>query len=166
MGWWGNNPLAEEDKLTPEQAKQTIRRALRLLRPYRMQCIVAGFVVIGSTLCVLAGPYLLKDAIDSGLVKHHSAHVINRDAIAYLGVALVALFLQRAQIMIITRVGEGFLRDLRVRVFDHIQAMAMSFFDKEQTGRLVSRMTFDIDSLQALIPLGPGMSLLHRLLTI
>src|SRR5438270_2861336 len=98
MGWWGNNPVAEEDKLTPEQARQTIRRALRLLRPYRIQAIVACFVVLGSTLCVLAGPYLLKDAIDKGLVKHHSGHVIDRDAIAYLVVAVAALFLQRAQI--------------------------------------------------------------------
>ena len=68
--------------------------------------------------------------------------------------ALAALVLGRAQIVLVSRVGEQFLRDLRVRVFRHIQSMSMAFFDREQTGRLVARMTSDIDALQDLIQLG------------
>ena len=60
----------------------------------------------------------------------------------------------RSQILLVTRVGEKFLRDLRNRVFNHILGMSMAFFDKEQTGRLVARMTSDIDSLQELIQMG------------
>ena len=56
--------------------------------------------------------------------------------------------------MLVGRVGEGFLRDLRVRVFDHLQSLSMPFYDREKAGVLVSRMTSDIDSLQELVQQG------------
>ena len=46
-------------------------------------------------------------------------------------------------------VGEGFLRDLRIRVFDHLQRLSMPFYDREKAGVLVSRMTSDVDSMQS-----------------
>ena len=51
-------------------------------------------------------------------------------------------------------VGEGFLRDLRVRVFDHLLRLSMPFYDREKAGVLVSRMTSDVDSLQELVQMG------------
>ena len=52
------------------------------------------------------------------------------------------------------RVGEGFLRDLRIRVFDHLQKLSMPYYDREKAGVIVSRMTSDIDSLQELVQMG------------
>ena len=52
------------------------------------------------------------------------------------------------------RVGEGFLRDLRIRVFDHLQRLSMPYYDREKAGVIVSRMTSDIDSLQELVQMG------------
>ena len=60
----------------------------------------------------------------------------------------------RAQIRVLSRVGEGFLRDLRVRVFEHLSRLSMPFYDRNKAGVLVSRMTSDVDSLQELVQTG------------
>ncbi len=68
--------------------------------------------------------------------------------------ALVALVLGRYAILLTARIGETFLRDLRVRVFRHLLGLGLDFFEQEQTGRLVSRMTSDVDALQELVQAG------------
>ena len=151
--WVRPTGVDEEDKLSTEEAKQVLRRAVRLLKPYRAQTALAFLVMLGYTLATVAGPALIKYGIDHGVQKHNSGN-LDRAAIGFLVVSIIALVLSRLQILLVSRVGESFLRDLRVRVFDHIQAMSMGFFDREQTGKLVARMTSDIDSLQELIQLG------------
>ncbi|MGH9300764.1 MAG: ABC transporter ATP-binding protein, partial [Acidimicrobiales bacterium] len=143
----------ESDKLGASGARQVLRRSATYLVPYRWTMALAVVVMLGSTACILAGPWLIGYAIDHGL-KHGLSAPLDRAALAYLGVAIAAFFLSRVQILLVTRVGESFLRDLRVRVFGHIQSMSMAFFDSEQTGRLVGRMTSDIDSLEDLIQQG------------
>jgi ATP-binding cassette subfamily B protein len=153
MAWMRGAAVSEEDKLTREQARHVVRRAFSMLRPYRVEVIAAFAVMLGSTAAILAGPWLVRYGIDEGLRKRH-AGALDRAAIGYLFVAVAALVLSRAQILFVTRLGEKFLRDLRTRVFAHIQSMSMAFFDKEQTGKLVARMTSDIDSLQELVQQG------------
>jgi ATP-binding cassette subfamily B protein len=153
MAWMRGAAVSEEDKLTREQARHVIRRAFSMLRPYRWEVVAAFAVMLGSTAAILAGPWLVRYGIDQGLRKRHPA-ALDRAALGYLFVAIAALVLSRAQILFVTRLGEKFLRDLRTRVFAHIQSMSMAFFDKEQTGKLVARMTSDIDSLQELVQQG------------
>ena len=153
MAWMRGAAVSEEDKLTREQARHVISRAFSMLRPYRREVLVSLVVMIGSTAAILAGPALVRYGIDEGLRKGRRA-AVDRAALGYLFVAVAALVLARAQILLVTRLGEKFLRDLRLRVFAHIQSMSMAFFDKEQTGRLVARMTSDIDSLQELVQQG------------
>lgn len=153
MAWMRGAAVAEEDKLTRDEARHVMRRAFSMLRPYRWEVISAVAVMIGSTAAVLAGPALVRYGIDHGLRKR-DAGAVNSAAIGYLLVAIAALVFARLQILLVTRLGEKFLRDLRIRVFGHIQGMSMAFFDKEQTGKLVARMTSDIDSLQELVQQG------------
>lgn len=124
-----------------------------MLRPHRLEVFFAVLVMVGFTAATVAGPAVIRWGVDHGLTPRKS-HELNRAVIGYVCVAITALVLSRAQILLVTRVGEKFLRDLRNRVFGHILAMSMAFFDKEQTGRLVARMTSDIDSLQELIQQG------------
>ena len=153
--WMRNAAIDEDDKLSRGEGRQVLRRSLRMLRPYRAKVVLACLVLIGFSLATLAGPLLVRYGIDHGLnPRHPSAHKLDMAVIAYIVTAMAALFFGRSQILLVTRVGENFLRDLRVRVFDHLQAMSMAFFDKEQAGKLVSRMTSDIDSLQDLIQQG------------
>jgi ATP-binding cassette subfamily B protein len=159
--------VAEEDKLTRDEARHVIRRAFRMLRPYRWEAVAGIGVILASTAAVLAGPALVRYGIDHGLVaRPRDPGALNRAAIAYVVVAVAALVLTRMQVLLITRLGEKFLRDLRIRVFDHIQSMSMAFFDREPTGRLVGRMTSDIDSLQELVQQGLVMFVTNSLLIV
>ena len=73
----------------------------------------------------------------------------------YLGVAVLGLGSSAALVIImVARVGETFLRDLRSNVFRHLMSLGMDFFEREKTGRLVARMTSDIDALQELVQIG------------
>jgi ATP-binding cassette, subfamily B, bacterial len=166
MGWWMHG-VEEDDELSRADAGRILRRSFRLLRPYRGQVVVAGAVLFGSVAAVLAGPRLVAYAIDHGLnPKHFRVSLIDRIAVIYLGVAVAAFCLSRAQIVLVTRLGEQFLRDLRVKVFDHIQAMSMDFFDREPTGRLVARMTSDIDALEDLVQLGLAQFIQNALIVV
>src|SRR5688572_11759980 len=143
---WAQAGVSEEDQLDVEQAKWVMRRAAWMLRPYRGKVILACLLVVIWTGTVLAGPYLVRYAIDNGLTPRDGG-ALNLAVFAYIGVAIVAYVVYRTMIVLIGLVGEHFLRDLRVRVFDKLQALPMAFYDREKAGVLVSRMTSDVDSL-------------------
>ena len=82
-------------------------------------------------------------------------------------VAIVAYFVYRpGRSSLVSEVGEGFLRDLRTRVFDHLQRLSMPFYDREKAGVLVSRMTSDVDSLPELVQMGLLMFAMNTLLLV
>jgi ATP-binding cassette subfamily B protein len=142
-----------ESKLDATAARHLLGRTLRMLRPYRRQMVLAALVVVLWTATTLAGPFLVKRGIDLG-IKRHDGGALDAAVIAYVVVAAVAYLAGRAQLLLISRIGESFLRDLRVRVFDHLQRLSMPFYDREKAGVIVSRMTSDVDSLQELVQMG------------
>ena len=130
-----------------------LRRLAPMLRGHRGQLLAALALVMAWTATVLSGPLLVRYAIDQGINKGQP-RALNRAVVGYIAVALVSYGLYRAQIRALSVVGETFLRDLRIRVFDHLQRLAMPFYDREKAGVLVSRMTSDIDSLQEFVQTG------------
>ena len=153
MGMWNSYAIEEDDKLVKGEAGHLMRRALRMLRPYRGDVILCGFVLIAWTAATVAGPAAIRYGVDHGLVKHNVT-AVNRAAIAFAVFSLAVAVLSRAQILLVNRIGERFLRDMRERVFDHLMKMSLGFYDTQQTGKLVARMTSDIDSLQELVQQG------------
>ena len=143
----------EDDKLDRKAAGQVLRRAARMLRPYKREVLGAGALVVVSTLAVLAGPFLLRFGIDEG-IQPGDTKALNGAVVAYIVVAVVAYVATRLQVLLISRAGEGFLRDLRNRVFTHLLRLSMPFYDREKAGVVVSRMTSDVDSLQELVQQG------------
>ena len=152
MSFGGPRPVVEE-RLDREEATQLLRRLRRMLRPYRRSIALAIGVLTVQTACILAGPLLVRRGIDKG-IKAGDGAVLNQSALIYVGVALLALVLGRISIMVVARVGEAFLRDLRVGVFRHLSTLGLDFFEREKTGRLVSRMTSDVDAMQELVQMG------------
>ena len=140
-------------------------RHAAMLRPYKKQIWLAGLVVLVWTGTVLAGPALVRYAIDKGLLADDSA-ALDRAVGLYVGVAIVAYFVYRAQITMINRIGESFLRDLRLTVFDNLQRLSMPFYDREKAGVIVSRMTSDVDSLAELVQQGLLMFVSNGLLLV
>jgi ATP-binding cassette subfamily B protein len=157
----------EDDRLDARAATHVLRRTAAFLRPYRGAVVLAGFVMVAATGTLLAGPALVRYGIDHALPPaHHDGGLLDRVALAYVAVALAAFGLGRAQVWLVARIGERFLRDLRVRVFDHLQSLSLDFFSREQTGRLVARMTSDIDALTELVQMGLVMFVTNALLLV
>jgi ATP-binding cassette subfamily B protein len=143
----------EEDRLDRKAAGQVMRRAFRTLGPYRRGLVVAVVLMVGYTLTTVAGPFLVRHGIDSG-IKEDDEGALNVAVGGYVFVSLLGFVINRWQIILISRVGEGFLRDMRTRVFHHLLRLSMPFYDREKAGVIVSRMTSDVDSLQELVQLG------------
>ena len=152
---WSQGAVEDQDRVDLGEAGRIITRIWRMMKAYQRSLIAALVVLIGFTVTTVAGPLIVAYAIDHGLSVHHfSRRVIEVSAAVYLLVAVSMGLLERAQIVMVNRIGESFLRDLRKRVFAHLLSLSMSFFDGEQTGRLVSRMTSDIDALENLVQQG------------
>ncbi len=150
---WAANAVSEEDKLDRGQTKQVIRRAARLARPQsRLAAAALGFVAL-STSTTLFGPLLLRYGIDNG-IRQGDPGALNLAIGLYVLVAVVAYLGSRQQYVFVNRAGEGFLRGLRLRLFAHIQRQSLAFFDRNQAGVLVSRMTADIESMSELVQWG------------
>jgi len=155
--------IGVDEALSREQAKGVLRRLGQMLRPWRAKIIGAVVLLVGQTACLLAGPALVAYGIDSGL-RTGDATALNQAAVFYLCVAVLALFFGRASIRAIAKIGETFLRDLRVRVFRHLVSLGLDFFERERTGRLVARLTSDVDALQELVQMGLAMFVQNALL--
>jgi ATP-binding cassette subfamily B protein len=144
---------AAPNKLSKDDASKVLRRVWRQLRPQRGKVILAVMCLAAQSACLLAGPFLVKTGIDSGL-QANDVHVLDVVTILYVVVAFGALMFARLAILMVARIGEKFLRDLRIDTFRHLMDLGLDFFEREQTGRLVGRMTSDVDALQELVQQG------------
>ena len=117
-----------------------------ILRPHRRLVLLAGLAMVGATAVTLAGPLLVKLAIDRG-IRRHDVHAIDVIALSYIGLVVVRPLLERAVVLCSARAGERFLGDLRVAAYDKLQALSMPFFEETRAGVLVSRLTADVQTL-------------------
>lgn len=154
-GQWSD--IVPEETLSRDEAQKVIRRLIRMSRPWRARIAVVCIVLIAQISALLAGPALVKYGIDKGLLSKGgkgNVAALNRAAVLYLVMAILGWLLGRAAIVLVARVGEGFLRDLRNRLFRHVTSLSLDYFEQEKTGRIVSRMTSDVDALQELVSQG------------
>jgi ATP-binding cassette subfamily B protein len=106
--------------------------------------------VLVQTGAALAMPYLVAVAIDQGIVPGDLG-VINRVALAYLVLAGVQFVAGRFEIETVARAGQRVLYAVRTKLFRHLQTLSLDFYERERTGRLVARMTADIDAMSDLV---------------
>jgi len=150
---WSTNAVSEDDRLDRQQAKRVLRRAATMARPQRRLALATlGFIAL-STSTTLVGPLLLRYGIDEG-IRVGDRDALNLAIAGYVLVAVVSYVGSRQQYVYVNRAGEGFLRTLRLRLFDHIQRQSLAFFDRNKAGVLVSRMTADIESMSELVQWG------------
>jgi len=160
---WGEAGVAEEDMLDAREARRVLRRAFRMLGPYRRRVVVSCLLLVVWTATVLAGPFLVRFAIDQGLTEGDAA-ALNLAIVGYVVAAAVGYVVYRLVILQVGLVGESFLQDLRNRVFAHLLRLSMPFYDREKAGVVVSRMTSDVESLQELVQIGLLMFVTNTLL--
>jgi ATP-binding cassette subfamily B protein len=129
------------------------RRLVASLRPYRAQVAGAVVVTLAAAAVQLAYPWLTKEAIDLG-IRHRDTYVLDRIALAYLSALAIGMGLGYLQAQIMQRVGQSLMRDLRAQVFRHLQRLPVSYFDRQPIGRLMTRVTNDVDVLNEMFTAG------------
>ena len=130
-----------------------MRRLLRYVRPYRSAVAGAIVLLLLTSLASLVGPYLVRVAIDEHIAPRR-LEGLGLVVLVYLA-ALVAQFgLRYAQSYVMQRVGQQAMYDLRMELFAHLQRLSISFFTRQPVGRLVTRITNDIDALNEVITQG------------
>jgi ATP-binding cassette subfamily B protein len=126
--------------------REVWRETRDLLRSVRGLYLAAAAAVIVSTLITLAGPALVRYAVDHGIAKD-DRHPLDVAALVILGLAVAKPFVVRAQTLLAATASERFLNRLRRAAFDKLQALPLGFFEQERTGVLVSRLTSDVQAL-------------------
>jgi ATP-binding cassette subfamily B protein len=143
----------DEDDLGRAYDHRLMRRLMAYLRPYRWRVAAAVAVVILDAAAQIAGPWLTMLAIDNG-IRHKDLGYLDRVAVLYFAVLLVAFGLGYLQTQIMQRVGQQIMMDLRMAIFRHLQRLPVAFFDKNPVGRLLTRVTHDVDVLNELFTAG------------
>jgi ATP-binding cassette subfamily B multidrug efflux pump len=152
----------EEEALGKAYDSQLLRRLMGYLRPYKGSVVFAVFLTLLVGPLEVVGPYLFGFGVDRYIVPGTNGSLPT--AVALRGVSLVSLgFLaalllsfavQFLQVRIMQNVGQQTLYDLRKEVFERLQRLPMSFFDRTPVGRLVTRVTTDVDALNDLFAAG------------
>jgi ATP-binding cassette subfamily B protein len=159
--------VQEEEVLGKAYDSRLMKRLLAYLRPYKWQAGIAlGAIIIKAGADVL-GPYLTKVAIDRYLVKVPGLHTpfdgflsnkplvgIAQIAALYAGLLIFAFLLEYLQTYFMQWAGQMVMFDLRSQIFRHLQRIHIGFYDKNPVGRLVTRVTSDVDALNEMFTAG------------
>ena len=130
-----------------------MRRLLKYLTPYKLYVIISIILLLLISVLQLAGPYLTKIAIDRYIVTQNISG-LSRIALIFLAILVLTFFLRYLQIYIMQYVGQKVMFDMRMKLFSHLQEMSLSFFDKNPVGRLITRLTNDVEVLNEMLTSG------------
>lgn len=157
----------EEEVLGKAYDSRLMKRLLGYLRPYKWQTLVALTAIILKAGMDVVGPFLIKTVIDKYLAPKPGSHSvldswlssdpatgINQVAAIYVGAILFSFLFELLQTYLMQWVGQKTMFDLRTQIFAHLQDMHVAFFDKNPVGRLVTRVTSDVDALNDMFTSG------------
>lgn len=129
---------------------RSLIRMASLSRPYAIQAAGTLVAMVGMVITGLAGPYLLRLAIDDGIAKA-DLHTLAMIAAIYLAVIALSAVFNGLQTYGVNWVGERMVRDLRDRLFRHLTSLDISYYTKQRAGWIISRLTNDIEALEQLL---------------
>ncbi|MEO6806223.1 MAG: ABC transporter ATP-binding protein [Edaphobacter sp.] len=165
-------PVHDDDVVGKVYDRHLMRRLLTYLRPYKIQAGLAALSIIFKAGSDVMGPYFVKVAVDhflvpawtnipdthpSWLARHLSPIAmtgITQLGCLYLGALLVTYLLEFLQTYTMQWTGQKIMFDLRSQIFRHLQHMSPAFFDHNPVGRLVTRVTSDVDALNEMFTSG------------
>jgi ATP-binding cassette, subfamily B, multidrug efflux pump len=154
--------IHEEEALGKAYDSRLMKRLLQYMAPYKWRVVFALALVTVVTPLELAPPILFQRAIDNYLVPGSKGAILRATAwhgillisAFYLGVLIFDFLAQYVQIRIMQRVGQETMYDMRTEIFGRLQRLPMTYFDKNPVGRLMTRVTTDVDALNDLFAAG------------
>src|SRR5438445_11973875 len=158
----------EEEVLGKAYDSRLMKRLLGYLRPYKWQVVVALLSIVLKAGADVLGPFLTKTAIDKYLssASAHNHSILDRFlssrplvgiaqlGFCYLFLLMVSFGLEYTQTYLMQWTGLKVMYDLRSQIFRHLQHMHIGFFDRNPVGRLVTRVTSDVDALNEMFTSG------------
>ncbi|MEW5924037.1 MAG: ABC transporter ATP-binding protein [Candidatus Zixiibacteriota bacterium] len=147
------NNYHEEEVLGKAYDARLMRRLLSYVRPYRWQLGLAVFLLVSGSLLQLLLPVMIQIGIDKYLVTKNFAG-LPQIALAYAGILVAVFILQYVQMYITMFIGQKVQYDIRMQIFRHLQRLHLGFFDRNPVGRLVTRVTNDVNVLDEMFSSG------------
>lgn len=143
----------EEEVLGKAYDARLMARLLRCLRPYALPVAGAVLLLMLASGLAVVGPYLTKIALDEAVPAGDLAHLL-RLAVVYAVTLLLIFAAQYAQALVTTWLGQRVMYDLRTQVFRKLQQLDLRFYDRNPVGRLMTRITSDVETLNELFSSG------------
>ncbi len=144
---------AEEEALGKAYDGRLMRRLLRYLAPYRGRVAGAVGILLGISLLELIGPWLTKVAIDQAIPRG-DVELLGILAAVYLAALLLTYLLEFGQTLLTTWLGQRIMFDIRREIFGKLQRQSLRYFDRNPVGRLMTRVTNDVEVLNQLFSSG------------
>lgn len=157
---WRGVAAEDLDELTNAIGLKLQARSRRLLRsllaPHRRGVAIALLTVLGENGASLLGPVLIAAALDSGVpaLAHGRPLPLVACAVGYLACGVSSALLRYGFLRLSGRIGQDIMLDLRRRIFGHAQVLSLSFHESYTSGKIVSRLTSDLDSIDSLLDQG------------
>jgi ATP-binding cassette, subfamily B, multidrug efflux pump len=161
-GGGGRGSFDEDEILGKAYDARLMRRLLGYLRPYRGLVIIALLIILGISVTEAAPPVIAKFIVDNAIAPAVNGQIGIDEGLArlaplgfaYIAVLVVSSGLRYGQTMLASYVGQKAMYDLRVQLFAHLQGLSLTFFDRNPVGRLMTRITNDIDALTDMVTQG------------
>ncbi|MGK2961248.1 MAG: ABC transporter ATP-binding protein [Gemmatimonadaceae bacterium] len=145
--------IHEEDALARTYDARLMRRLLQYVRPYRTLVFGAMALLMIEGALQLAGPLLTQYVIDDALPQGDGGAIVTA-SIIFVAVLLAQFACSFGEAMLTNLLGQSVMRDLRMEIFSRLQRLSVSFFDRNPAGRLITRVTSDVETLNELFTSG------------
>jgi ATP-binding cassette, subfamily B, multidrug efflux pump len=139
-----------EDAYDKGYDPKVARGLVQFLRPYLGQILISLVFMIIVTSASVSGPYFVKLAIDEGIAKNDILALRNI-ALIYFGVSLIQVVTNIARVRLMSRVGQHVLYDVRMQMFNHLQKLSLSFYNRYSVGRVITRVINDVGTLREFV---------------
>ena len=143
----------EEEALGKGYDARLMKRLLQYLRPYKSYVALAIVILVAASLLQVVGPWLTQIAIDD-VIPNRNTSLLATLAGAYLASVVAGFVLLYAQSVLTTWLGQRVMYDLRTQIFRKLQRLDMGFYDRNPVGRLMTRITSDVETLNELFSSG------------
>ncbi|MCA1554533.1 MAG: ABC transporter ATP-binding protein, partial [Chloroflexi bacterium] len=147
---FGRGGVGDDDILGKAYDPRVMNRLMEFLQPYRARVAFAFVIMLARAVSGIAGPYIIRLAIDEGIGKGNLPF-LGQTVVAYLlatGLNWIASF---TQIYTMAWVGQTLIYTLRNRLFEHLQRLTLSFYDHYEVGRIISRVIGDVGVMQEFV---------------
>jgi len=143
----------EEEEFGRPYDGRIVRRLGGYLRPYLNVLFLTLALVIAAAMLNAVGPLIVREAVD-GQIQQRRDDRLGELVLLYLGVLGAVFVLSFGQAVLMTYIGQRAMMDLRLQLFAHLQRMSIAFFDRNPVGRLVTRLTNDVSTLEEVLSQG------------